>query len=348
MQDIATKAGVGKATVSLAMRDDSRLRPETRARIQKLAAEMGYRTNATVASLMAQLRASRSPKYQATLGLLNASYDARTLTGLHTFRDWVGGCSLRAAQLGYRLDEFWLYQPGVGSARLSKILKSRNIRGLIIAGLLDQHVLPRAFTQIWESLACVVIGIRPTEPALHFSTNDQYATALRAMQELARLGYRRPGLVINPVVDELVDRRFSAGFWAGQCDQPSSQRIPVFPFQPQDRAGFSSWVQMHRPDAILCLHPEIRGWLEEMKMRAPQKIGIAHLDHSAELGDWTGMRQNNDSVGTAAVDLIIGQLHRNELGVPSFPKSILIESTWVPGRTTRQQHYRTAAIPTRR
>src|SRR5277367_6472336 len=73
MHEIAERAGVGKATVSLALRDDPRLRPETRRRIQKLAAKMGYRTNATVANLMAQLRASRTPKYQATLGLLNVS-----------------------------------------------------------------------------------------------------------------------------------------------------------------------------------------------------------------------------------------------------------------------------------
>ena len=75
MHQIAERAGVGKATVSLALRDDPRLRPETRQRIQRLAAEMGYRTNPTVANLMAQLRASRSSKYQAAIGLLNASPD---------------------------------------------------------------------------------------------------------------------------------------------------------------------------------------------------------------------------------------------------------------------------------
>ena len=53
MQDIAKAAGVGKATVSLALRNDPRLRPQTCRRIQKIARQMGYRTNATIASLMA-------------------------------------------------------------------------------------------------------------------------------------------------------------------------------------------------------------------------------------------------------------------------------------------------------
>ncbi|MCX7869398.1 MAG: LacI family DNA-binding transcriptional regulator, partial [Terrimicrobiaceae bacterium] len=72
MSEIARAAGVGKATVSLALRDDPRLRPETRARIQRVARELGYQRNAVVANLMAQLRASRDPKFQATLALLNA------------------------------------------------------------------------------------------------------------------------------------------------------------------------------------------------------------------------------------------------------------------------------------
>src|SRR5471030_853903 len=96
MQEIAERAGVGKATVSLALRNDPRLRPETRRRIQKLAAKMGYKTNATVANLMAQLRASRTPKYQATLGVLNVSSDSKTLGGLATFRDWMNGSTSRA------------------------------------------------------------------------------------------------------------------------------------------------------------------------------------------------------------------------------------------------------------
>jgi hypothetical protein len=118
LQDIARLAGVGKATVSLALRDDPRLRPETRERIQKIANEIGYRANATVSALMAQLRASHTPRYQATLGLVNASSDRDTLKNFCTFRDCVTGCVQRAWQLGYGLDDFWLREPGIPPRRL--------------------------------------------------------------------------------------------------------------------------------------------------------------------------------------------------------------------------------------
>lgn len=294
---------------------------------------MGYRTNATVANLMAQLRASRTPKYQATLGLLNVSSDPKTLTGLRTFREWVKGCQERAVQLGYGLDPFWLHEPGINPLRLAKILESRNIRGLIIAALLDRSGLPDEFDAIWQRFACVVVGVRPAWPPLNFSSNDQFATALHAVRLLATYGYRRMGLVLSPEVDAMVDRRFSAGFWAGQEGLDGAERIPTFPFHHAREVTFRAWYAQHRPDVIVCVHHEVKKWLEEMHVKIPEEVGLAHLDRNEELLDWSGMQQNNSLVGAASVDMLVGQLHRNEVGLPEFPKASFIQSSWMDGPT---------------
>ncbi len=344
MHEIAARAGVGKATVSLALRDDPRLRPETRRRIQKLAAKMGYRTNATVANLMAQLRASRTPKYQATLGLLNVSSDPRTLTGLCTFREWVTGCNERSAQLGYGLNPFWLHEPGISPARLAKILESRNIRGIVIAALLNRNGLPDEFDVIWRRFACVVVGVLPAWPPLNFSSNDQFSTAHHAVQRLWALGYRRIGLVLSPEVDAMVDRRFSAGFWAGQegCG-PDAVRIPTFAFHPAREMTFRAWYAQHKPDVILCIHHEVKTWVENMGVKVPEQLGLAHLDRHGELPDWAGMHQNNTLVGAAAIDMLVGQLHRNEVGLPEFPKASFIQSSWIDGPTISRHSPRKSA-----
>ena len=349
MHQIAERAGVGKATVSLALRDDPRLRPETRRRIQKLALKMGYRTNATVANLMAQLRASRTPKYQATLGLLNVSSDPKTLTGLCTFREWAKGCQERAVQLGYGLDPFWLHEPGISPSRLAKILESRNIRGLIVAALLDRSGLPDEFDVIWRRFACVVVGVSPASPPLNFSSNDQYSTSLNAVQRLWAYGYRRIGLVLSPEVDAMVDRRFSAGFWASLESLDGSERIPTFPFHQSREMSFRAWYAQHHPDAIVCIHDQVKHWITEMHIKIPDEVGLAHLDRHDDLADWSGMHQNNTLVGAAAIDMLVGQLHRNEVGLPEFPKSSLIQSTWIDGPTTTRhtirKHPRPAANP---
>ena len=39
----------------------------------------------------------------------------------------------------------------------------------------------------------------------------------------------------------------------------------------------------------------------------------------------------------AAVDLIVGQLQRNEFGVPPNPKVVTIRGTWAEGQTVRKR-----------
>ncbi len=342
MHEIAERAGVGKATVSLALRDDPRLRPETRRRIQRLAAKMGYRTNATVANLMAQLRASGSTRFHATLGLLNASPDPAALAGPRPSREWVTGCQDRAAQLGYGLDPFWLHEPGIPPARLATILKARNIRGLVISPLVDRSSLPDRFDLIWRQWSCVVAGLRPVWPPLNYSTNDQFSTAFRAVQRLGEKGYRRIGLVLSPQLDAMVDRRFSAGFWAGHEAGEGSGRLPVFPFHRTREFSFRAWYAEHRPDAILSVHEEVKEWLDQMGVHVPGEVGLAHLDRHDELPDWSGMHQNSLLVGAAAVDMLVGQLHRNETGPPDSPKASFIQSTWIDGPTTARASSRAA------
>jgi hypothetical protein len=38
-------------------------------------------------------------------------------------------------------------------------------------------------------------------------------------------------------------------------------------------------------------------------------------------------------VGAAAVDTVVAQIHRNERGVPVFPKTVMIEGSWMDGET---------------
>jgi LacI family transcriptional regulator len=47
------------------------------------------------------------------------------------------------------------------------------------------------------------------------------------------------------------------------------------------------------------------------------------------------MNQHNDVVGEAAVEMVIGMIHNNELGIPDFPRATLVGSTWVNGKTVR-------------
>lgn len=349
IRDVAREAGVAPATASLALRNCPRLRKETCELVQRAADKLGYRPNAIASQLLAHLRASRTPKYQATLGLINASENRGILGEIHTFREWARGLRERATQLGYGVNDFWLKENDLTPHRLSGILRAQNIRGVIIAACLGNGTLPEGFDEIWSGFACVVLGVRGLRPAMHLACSDQYSTARRAFTEALRLGYKRPALVINEDVDDLVEGRFTGGFLVSQKALPAKQRVPPFYFHSRLSAPmtakiatgellarFRDWFAKYSPDVILCIHPEIREWLQGIGARALRDTGLIHLDWNPELKDWAGVNQNSDLVGAAGVDMLIGQLHRNELGIPASPKCMIIESSWIDGRSARR------------
>jgi DNA-binding LacI/PurR family transcriptional regulator len=288
-----------------------------------------------VANLFAQLRSSKTVTYQSTLGLVYVGRNPAVLKLVPTFRDWVTGCQERAASLGYRIDRFSVFAPEIESKRLVQILRARNITGLVIIGPFENNIIPPGLDPVWQNSAAIIVGVRPLRPELTFVSNDQFSTAAEAMRELAELGYERPGLCIDSSVDNTVENRFSGGYCVAQRKLPARNRLPVFDYGADAEERFKVWVERHGPDVIVTVHREVEAWVKSMGLAVPKDIGLVHLDRSSEVEKWAGMQQNNVHVGRAAVDMVVGQLHRNELGLPPFQKCMFITSTWAPGRTVR-------------
>lgn len=340
MARIAAEAGVSKNTVSLALRGDRQVTTATRERIEKIADRLGYQRNPLMSHLMAVLRQQSPVSYRCNLALVNAHQDQHAFTNNNTVPAYVKGCQRRAKVRGYRFDEFWLHDPALNGARLDRILRTRGIRGLIINGLFGDQYLPESFREIWDRYPAVVTGVRTRDPALPFACVDHHEAVFDAMENVRRLGYRRPGLVLLDRIDRLVDGRFSAAFNVSQSSIEASEVVPVFTFGGEDiprLAGFRQWMEKHRPDVILTLHPNVRDWLASMQLRSPEDIGLVALEHHRGCVDWAGMDQHNDIAGEAAVDMVATLMQTNEFGSSHPPRATLIGATWVDGTTVRKQ-----------
>ncbi|HEY0946359.1 MAG TPA: LacI family DNA-binding transcriptional regulator [Opitutaceae bacterium] len=340
MAMIAARAGVSKNTVSLALRHDPQIPADTRQRIAKIAKAMGYAKNPVVAQLMTELRKSHPAGYQRTLALLNAYRAPDAFRAHPTIPTYVEGCRRRAESHGYRLDEFWLHDRELNGERLNRILRTRGIRGLLVVGLMNENQLPERYVSTWEQHACVVTGVRTRHPTLPFCCVDHHALVLDAMEEARALGYRRPALVVDEGIDRLVDGRFSSGMWVGQQALPARQRLPGFyavEVARQDPAAFHAWLRRHEPDVLFTLYTVVKTWVEAAGLRVPGDLGLIQLERRRGSEHWAGMDQHNDLAGEAAVDMLVGMLHNNEIGLPTFPRATLISGSWVSGTTVRAQ-----------
>ena len=337
MARVAAAAGVSKNTVSLALRGSARISEGTRARVEAAAVLVGYRRNAAVGCLMAELRRTGSGRFEATLALLNANEDREAFLKHPTLPVYVEGARRRAAKLGYSLDEFWLHDPSVGGKRLASILRARGIRGALVVGLLKTNQLPERMRAVWDEFPSVVTGVRTRNPALSFAGADQYGLALQAYERAWALGYRRPALVLDPVIDSLIDGRFTGGFLIGE--QRFRSEEPILPTFTRiqdarlDLACFSEWLRQTRPDVVFTLYHEVERWLDRCGLRVPRDIGLIQYEWRAQRPHWAGMDQRNDLVGEAAVDLLVSMIHNGQQGVPEQPIATLVTSQWVMGST---------------
>jgi len=92
---------------------------------------MGYRPDPMLSSLMAyRSQNMKKGQYEGTLGWIT-NYPTRD--GWHEYEK-VGifvGAKRRATELGYKMEVFWLREPGMTSRRITEILIARNIQGLL-------------------------------------------------------------------------------------------------------------------------------------------------------------------------------------------------------------------------
>jgi len=338
MRVIADHVGYSKNTVSLALRGHRSIPEPTRELIRKAADKLGYRPNAVVSHLIAQLRAGRTAQFQAKLALVNANRDPKAFRQHPTIPAYVRGCERRGLQLGYTFDPFWLHDPKLKAESWTRILRTRGIKGIIVVGLMDDNHLPPHLQPVWAAFPTVVTGVRTRDPALSFSCVDHHDLLIQAFERALALGYQRPALVIDDRIDRLVEGRFSGAMLTAQQGLPASRRVPAFLQIDPARADpklFSRWLDRHKPDVLLSLYNVVFPWLKDHGLRVPQDIGVIQLEWRESHAEISGMNQHNDAVGEAAVDMVVGQIHRNESGIPDFPRATLIGASWVEGGSVR-------------
>lgn len=329
IRQLAKLAGVSRSTASLAMQNSPKLSAKTRAHVQKTAKKHGYVPDPLTSTLMSHLRVSRKVRRDEKIAYLTwwDTPDQWQHPGNESM--WFRGAQRRAQSLGYDLEPIWASEPGMTASRLGTVLYTRNIRGVVIAPLAK----PGGRVDLdFSHLAAAAIGYTVDYPVLHRSAHSHPSGMLIALQQLQSYGYKRIGFANLQNQIKRVGYGWLGGYLLHQQGCPPSRRIPALIVKQWNQAKFAEWFHTHRPDAIVSNHHEPLNLVAKLGYRVPEDIGFANLDLHA-VYDYAGVDQQPQKVGSATVDLVIGQLLKNEFGLPNPAKTVTIEGLWVDGPT---------------
>ena len=296
--DVAVAAGVAQSTVSRCFRPDSEMSASTRARIQAVAAQLGYVPNALARSLIT--------KRSNLVAVIVTDFTLRANPAI------VGGIGRALAETGKQLLLFAVdADRGEAAPAAAQAAQTYPLDGLMVAASLPGEQV-RPFLQRGVP---VVFFNRPVALAQVDRVATDHATAAGLVsRRLLAAGHRRFVCLGGPA-DWPVNRERAGGFVSGLDD------ITVLNSGPDYASGRTAFLDHVRrtgvPDAVFCVtDPLAFGVLDacrfELGLSVPRDLSVVGFDDVAEAAhqgyDLTTVRQPIDRLASAAVDMLVRRL----------------------------------------
>jgi DNA-binding LacI/PurR family transcriptional regulator len=320
-EDVARKAKVSRALVSLVMRDAPNVSEVRRRRVLRAAEELGYRPNAYARSL--------ASKRLDTIGVLINDVTNPYFGGVYS--------SLAAAAEGAGFD--LLVAPGTRSATresaLVRTLLEHRVAGLaLLSPLLPTSEL-RRLTTAWPT---VLIGRDASIAGVDVVTTDERYAARSVLEHLTSLGHRDIVHVTGGNNRAAQDRSRAYRDTMGELGLEPRQVVAAFTHAAGRRAGHEVAAMRPRPTAVVAANDLVAvgamGAFQSLGLRVPEDVSVVGYDDSqiAQLDQvqLTSVRQPVDQFGDVAVSLLVQRIDE-----PGAERAVQrLETTLVERRTT--------------
>lgn len=341
LADIGKHCGYHYSTVGYALRNHPSIPEKTKAHIRRVAEELGYRPDPTLASLIAYRKQKRDPGFRTTIAVIVDGEEKpsvwRDPSKKHfSSLEYWKGMKERAEELGYRLEEFSVGLERQYEKRVDKILHSRGISAVIVAPVLNTEA---PISLSWERLSAITIGYSLASPHLPRITHQHRTGSQTAVRKLVELGYRRLALMLPYAFDERVSHAWSAGFF-GECKLLGIEK-KCFTYMPGNHPkawtdDCLEWLAIKRPEAVLTPIHHFHEFLISHKIEVPEQMALVMLDlHSLEI-PLTGVYQNSIIIGREAVNMVSACYINHIRGLLDYQHIHVIKGQWKEGISTRQ------------
>lgn len=300
--DVAARAGVSKSAVSRVLSGTGRFSDETRERVERAAAELGYVANAMARGLVS----GRTH----TIGMLVRDASSMVYTALHAVME------RRASELGYRV----VTTTGVGRVEDEKsalaALVSMRVDGLVVCS----GLMPSAdIAEFAPRIATVVAGRPELHPALSSVYCDEADGGAAIADAVADAGHSTVVVLTVPLDNAITQHARSAAM----VDRLRARGVRVididasFVRPPDDLAAdLVDAVQESDVTAVMCptdrLMLDVCEALARRGVEVPHDLSVTGFDGVYPLAsDWIGfttLQQPIERIGREAIDLVIGRI----------------------------------------
>ena len=335
LKDVAEKAGLSVAAVSMALKNHRSLPATTIQRVKALADEMGYAPDPALSALAAHRSRLRVNKDFSVIGLVSNWSTEDAWTQLPSAQAVIEGAKARALELGFTIHHMWSRSENQSASRFNQILHTRGIRGLILAPFED----PEDRLELdWNQYSVVTVEKPFHYTHFHHVVQNHYSDLLLAWEEIRKRGYQRIGLVVR---DDLANRWGhqweSAHRLAQFSTNTQEETIPTLQLKGTDKNEHldmvKSWLQLFKPEAVISRCDCFFEAAKDLGLKIPDDVGYVSLNVTDDVEGASGIHQHRDVMGATAVDVLNSLLQRNFRGEHAVSVGTQVDGSWFEGDT---------------
>lgn len=308
IKDIARLAKVSHTTVSRALNNKSRIRPETKEKILAIARELGYRPNLIAKSLVS--------KRTKTLGLVITNIANPFYTEL------AQGIEKTATRLGYNIILCSTQSNIAIEKQYIEMLRSKGVDGIIFS---SAHIEdPNIVSLAEEDFPVVLVNRRTYHPLvkerIDYVGVDNVQGGYLAVEHLIRLGHQRIGVIGGSAESSVGQERLEGGKKALKTYGLAQREEFFLEGNFLKRSGYQRAKQFlkmaERPTAIFATNDYMamgvyQALLEE-GYRIPEEmalIGFNDIEFSSMKGiELSTIGQKKFEMGATAVELLVERI----------------------------------------
>jgi LacI family transcriptional regulator len=330
MSDVALAANVHKSTVSLALRNQSRLSAATRERIRRIAEELGYRPDPMLGLFNLHRSSLAPPRPAGTIAFVSDLPTPAAFARSERHETIFSSAREEARRLNFTLELFLLGPAQLSAARLSQVLLARGITGILLGAL---SPATRSLNIDWSQFCVVGIESAHVEPRVDNVSTNYCQAARLAVRRLGERGRRNAGFIVAQDLGVEIDRQLRAGYLVESRKIGTAVRVAPFWRVSTDAAGSESlqqWIRAEALDAVVVSGVGISSLVAGVDPALARSVAWASIDiHCDQSGtSYACVPALHRDLGRRAVGVLASRIQVNLRGVPPNPSTTFFPVEW--------------------